>query len=214
MAMRTTGVPVLAADGATVTVGGTTLLAPTTFAVAPGGFWCVTGGNGSGKTTLLRAFLGSRSLTGGSCSIGGEPADMARPSHRRVLASLVEPVPIARDMTLREQVYLVAASWYGNTSDTAGRAEGIIERLGLSPFVERFPHQVSSGQLQLFSLALTFARPAKAVLLDEPERHLDDHRVGLVAGLIAERAEQGTAFLVATHEAALVEACDGRVELG
>ncbi|MET9558308.1 ATP-binding cassette domain-containing protein [Streptomyces sp. NPDC006645] len=210
-----TGVPVIAADGATVTLGDTTLLAPTTFAVPPGGIWCVTGGNGTGKTTLLRAFLGSRRLTAGTCSVRGEAADLARPSHRRFVASLVEPVPFARDMTLREQVTLVAASWYGNAPETADRAERIIERLGLSSLGERFPHQVSSGQLQLFSLALTLVRPADVVLLDEPERHLDSDRVELVAALLTERAaRESTAFLIATHEPALVEVRDGRVELG
>ncbi|MEV8117303.1 ATP-binding cassette domain-containing protein [Streptomyces xiamenensis] len=209
-----TGVPVIAADGATVTLGDTTLLAPTTFSVRPGELWCLTGSNGSGKTTLLRAFLGSRSLSAGSCSVRGEPADPARPRQRRLLAALVEPIPIARDMTLHEQVVLVAASWYGNTPETGERAEAVIERLGLSALAERFPHQVSSGQLQLFNLALTLVRPAEVVLLDEPERHLDAHRVHLVAALLTERARNGTAFLVATHEPALVEACDGRVELG
>lgn len=207
-------VPVIAAEGATVTLGDTTLLAPTTFAVMPGEVWCVTGGNGSGKTTLLRAFLGSRSLTSGSCSVMGERADMAKPLHRRLMASLVDAVPFARDMTLREQVTLVAASWYGNDEATAQAAERIIERLGLSSLGERFPHQVSSGQLQLFSLALTLVRPADVILLDEPERHLDGDRVALVAALLTERAGEGTAFLVATHEPALVEARHGRVELG
>ncbi|OEU86104.1 ABC transporter ATP-binding protein [Streptomyces abyssalis] len=208
------GVPVIAADRATVTLGETTLLAATTFTVMPGELWGVTGSNGSGKTTLLRAFLGSRSLTDGSCSVGGEPVDMAKPAHRRLVASLVEPIPVARDMTLREQVTLVAASWYGNAPEAAEHAGRIIEQLGLASLGERFPHQVSSGQAQLFSLALTFVRPAGVVLLDEPERHLDDHRIDLVAGLLTERAREGTAFLIATHEAALVEACDGRVELG
>ncbi|WP_405676078.1 ATP-binding cassette domain-containing protein [Streptomyces sp. NBC_01511] len=208
------GVPVIAADGATVTLGETTLLAPTTFEVPPGEFWCVTGGNGSGKTTLLRAFLGSRSLTAGTCSVRGEAADLAKPAHRRLVASLVEQVPVARDMTLREQVTLVAASWYGNSPSTAERAGEVVERLGLSSLGERFPHQISSGQFQLFSLALTLVRPADVVLLDEPERHLDSDRVELVATLLTERAKEGTAFLVATHEAALVEARDGRVDLG
>lgn len=209
-----TAVPVIAAEGATVTLGDVTLLEPTSFAVMPGEVWCLTGGNGSGKTTLLRAFLGSRTLTAGSCSVRGEPADMAKPRHRRLLASLVDAVPFARDMTLREQVTLVAASWYGNSATTAEAAEEVIERLGLSPLGERFPHQVSSGQLQLFGLALTLVRPADVVLLDEPERHLDGDRVELLAALLTERAEEGTAFLVATHEPALVEACDGLVELG
>ncbi len=208
-----TVVPAVAADRATVTMNETTLLAATTFEVMPGELWSVTGSNGSGKTTLLRAFLGSRSLTDGSVSVMGEPADMAKPAQRRTMASLVEPIPVARDMTLREQVTLVAASWYGNTPASAEHAEQVIARLGLTALGERFPHQVSSGQLQLFSLALTFVRPADVVLLDEPERHLDSHRVGLVATLLNERAGEGTAFLIATHEPALVDACDGRVEL-
>lgn len=208
-----TETPVLAADGATVAVGDTVLLAPTTFAVAAGELWCVTGSNGSGKTTLLRAFLGSRSLTGGSCSLLGEPADLATPRHRRALASLVEPIPVARDMTLREQVTLVAASWFGNGTGTAERAESMLARLGLASLGERFPHQVSSGQSQLFSLAMTLTRPADVVLLDEPERHLDSDRVGLVGELLAERATEGTAFLIATHEPALVRLGEGRVEL-
>ncbi|GAB3955030.1 ABC transporter ATP-binding protein [Streptomyces sparsus] len=207
-------VPAIAAEDATVVLDGTTLLAPTTFAVMPGEFWCLTGSNGSGKTTLLRAFLGSRKLTDGSVRVRGEAVDLARPEHRRLVASLVEPVPVARDMTLREQVTLVAASWYGNTTRTAERAEEVIEQLGLPALGRRFPSQLSSGQLQLFSLALTLVRPAGVVLLDEPERHLDTDRVDLVATLITERAAQGTAFLVATHEDAVVDACDGVVELG
>ncbi|MEV7865607.1 ATP-binding cassette domain-containing protein [Streptomyces sp. NPDC088124] len=207
-------VPAIEAEGATVVLDGTTLLAPTTFTVMPGEFWCLTGSNGSGKTTLLRAFLGSRRLTDGAVRVQGETVDLARPRHRRIVASLVEPVPVARDMTLREQVTLVAASWYGNTAATAERAEEVMGRLGLSDLGERFPSQLSSGQLQLFSLALTLVRPADVVLLDEPERHLDTDRVDLVAELLVERAEEGTAFLVATHESAVVDACDGVMELG
>ncbi|MFF0272364.1 MULTISPECIES: ABC transporter ATP-binding protein [unclassified Streptomyces] len=209
-----TETPAIAAQDATVVLDGTTLLAPTTFDVLPGEFRCLTGGNGSGKTTLLRAFLGSRPLTEGAVLVRGETVDMSLPRHRRLLAALVEPIPVARDMTIREQVTLVAASWYGNTGATAERAEGIIGRLGLTDLGGRFPSQLSSGQLQLFDLALTLVRPADVVLLDEPERHLDADRVDLVAGLVAERAAQGTSFLVATHEPALVDACDGVTELG
>ncbi|MFD4377106.1 ATP-binding cassette domain-containing protein [Streptomyces sp. NPDC058527] len=194
--------------------GGPPLVAPPRCAGPGGGLGCPTASNGSGKTTLLRAFLGSRRLTDGALLLRGEPADLTRPRHRRLVASLVEPVPVARDMTLREQVTLVAASWYGNTAATGERAEETLASLGLTPLAERFPSQLSSGQLQLFHLALTLVRPAGIVLLDEPERHLDTDRVALVAGLLAERAAQGTALLVATHDATLVEACDGVMELG
>ncbi|WP_411082080.1 ATP-binding cassette domain-containing protein [Streptomyces sp. cmx-18-6] len=141
-----TDVSAIAAEGATVVLDGTTLLSPTTFAVTPGEFRCLTGPNGSGRTTLLWAFLGSGRLTDGP-SRGGEGVDLARPRHRRLVALLVERVPVARDMTLREQVTLVAASWHDNTTTTAERAEEVIDRLGLPALGERFPAQLSSGQL-------------------------------------------------------------------
>ncbi|MET9349567.1 ABC transporter ATP-binding protein [Streptomyces termitum] len=206
--------PVLAARDAEVVLDGTVLLAPTTLAVPPGEFRCLTGGNGTGKTTLLRAFQGTRRPTGGTVLVRGEPADPARPRHRRLVAALVDPVPLARDLTVREQTTLVAASWYGTTAATADRAEETLDRLGLTALGARFPGRLSAGQLQLLHLALTLVRPADALLLDEPERHLDADRVALLAGLLADRARQGAALLVATHEPALTRACDAVTELG
>ena len=205
--------PVLSANAASVTIDGTTLLKPTSFVASAGEFWCVTGPNGSGKTTLLRAFLGSRSLTAGSCQVMGEESDLTRPAHRRFIASLVDSIPVARDMTIREQVGLVAASWLGNEGKAAKRADEILERLGLAGLHARFPHQVSSGQLQLFNLALTLVRPAVVTLLDEPERHLDDNRIQLVVDLLLERANEGVVLLVSTHESAFVAASSGEVGL-
>ncbi|MEN3583341.1 ATP-binding cassette domain-containing protein [Streptomyces sp. ZYX-F-203] len=207
------GAPMVVAEGAMVTADGATLLPPTTVRIGAGECWCVTGGNGAGKTTLLRVLLGARRLTAGSCSVLGEAPDPTDRRYRRLVASLVEPIPIARDMTVGEQITLVAASWYGDTPDTVGRTEAVVERLGLASSTRRFPHQLSSGQAQLFSLAMTCVRPADLVLLDEPERHLDRLHLARVADLIAERAARGTAFLLATHDPVLIEACHGRVEL-
>ncbi|MEU9559922.1 ATP-binding cassette domain-containing protein [Streptomyces fumanus] len=87
------------AAGATVALGGTTLLTATTFDTGPGEVWCVTGGIGTGKTTLLRAFLGSLGLTAGPVPVRGQRAGMTKPAHRRCPASLAEPMPVARDTT-------------------------------------------------------------------------------------------------------------------
>ncbi len=48
-----TGVPVPAADGATVTVGDTTPPAPTTFQVSPGELWCVMAWQSDGLVALV-----------------------------------------------------------------------------------------------------------------------------------------------------------------
>lgn len=189
------------------------LLPPTTFQASAAEIWVVTGSNGSGKSTLLRAFLDSGTLTDGSCLVLGKPAHSRNRVQRAQVSALVDPIPIARDLTLQEQVMLVAASWYGDSDLTSLETENIMTVLGITGLKERFPHQVSAGQLQLFQLALTLVRPAQIILLDEPERHLDDTRVLIVRDLLIERARAGATILVATHEPALTAVSTGQVRL-
>lgn len=199
---------VLEADSVGVEIDGTVLLAPTSVSVEPGSVWAVTGENGSGKTTLLRTFIGAMSPTSGRALTLGRTPSRADPLQRRSVASLVDSIPIARDMTVEEQVALVAVSWFGRSDETSAAVTTMLDSFGIEHLRRRFPHQLSSGQLQLFNLALTFVRPARVVILDEPERHLDDHRLTLVSRLVGERASQGTAVVMATHHASLKAQCE------
>lgn len=207
-------IPVIAANNATVAFDDSVLLHSTTFQAAAGEIWAVTGPNGAGKSTLLRAFLDSRRLTSGSCQIYGEPAQIRSRSQRAKVSALIDPIPIARDLTLQEQLLLVAASWYGKSPESGVQTQQLMARLGLKTLGQRFPHQVSAGQLQLFQLAFTLVRPAHVILLDEPERHLDDSRVETVRDLLIERARLGATLLIATHEPVLTDASHGQVLLG
>lgn len=143
----------------------------------------------------------------------GQPASIAQKHQRGAVSALVDPIPIARDMTIEEQILLVAASWYGNTERAKETANSTLAQLNLVELANRFAHQVSAGQLQLFNLALTLARPAQVVLLDEPERHLDDAHIALLLQQMKQRSAKGTAFLVATHEPTLIEGSDCRLVL-
>ncbi|RMI05129.1 ATP-binding cassette domain-containing protein [Cellulomonas triticagri] len=202
------------AEAATVEIDGTTILPPTSLEASAGQMWAVTGPNGVGKSTLLRAVGGRRPLTSGRCLLVGEEVDLRRAVHRRVLAALVDPVPIARDLTVREQIGIVADSWFGRSAVATGRTSRILEELMLSGLANRFPHQVSAGQRQLFHLALVLVRPAEVVLLDEPERHLDDHHLDLVLRVVGERVRAGATFLVATHHRTVTSTCDRVLRLG
>lgn len=204
----------LVADCATVVIDETTLLSPISFTIERGQMWCLSGPNGSGKTTLLRAFLDHNRLTAGRCLVFGAPASTRDRTQRASVSALVDPIPIARDLSIHEQLLLLVGSWYGNEDRTGQAVSEILDRLRLAALTHRFPHQVSAGQLQLFNLALALVRPAEIVLLDEPERHLDVAHIGLVKSLLADRAQQGTAFLVATHEPTLIEGAHGHVVLG
>lgn len=204
---------VINAVGSTVRLRDIMLLRPTTFTASAGEWWSVTGPNGAGKSTLLRVLVGRASLSDGTCTVLGQSVGSADPALRSQVASLVDSVPVASDMTLREQLGMVAASWSGNTTSAAADVVSLAADLRLDHLLDRFPHELSSGQLQLFLLSLVLVRPGQVVILDEPERHLDTDHVRGLARILRQRCRQGATVIMSTHDAPLIDAADRRLEL-
>ncbi|WP_200331783.1 ATP-binding cassette domain-containing protein [Leucobacter sp. L43] len=187
-----------------------TLLSPTSFAAAGGDAVVVRGANGSGKSTLLRLVAGLRSPSSGTVSIDGRDAASRDPHTRRSVAAMIGMPPLAPDLTVRDHVLLVATTWSASGRDAERLTCRVLDELDLSPLATRFPHELSSGQTQLFGLALVLARPSDALVLDEPEQRLDVDRIGLVVGAVNRRRESGAAVVVATHSDVLEAGIGGR----
>jgi ABC-type multidrug transport system ATPase subunit len=204
--MTTRAATLLAASDVTVAVDEQILLPPTSLSLQPGQALAVRGPNGAGKTTLLRVLAGLMAPTAGSVLIDDEPLRIRRREHRASVGAMIGSPPLARDLTLIEQLRFVRATW-GDDAATGERAARTgLEELGIANLETRYPSELSSGQLQLFGLALTLARPCRVLLLDEPEQRLDANRRHLVAQALHRRSEAGCAIAFATHSTALVEA--------
>lgn len=196
-------------DGAAVTRGGNVLLRPCSAAVAPGEALVVTGGNGAGKTTLLTLLCGLTTPTAGTVLIDGRTPDERSPAFRSTVAGMLGLPPLARDLTVEEQLRLVTVSWGAPTNGPTGPhgvAQRLLTRLQITHLADRFPHELSSGQLQLTGLALTLARPSRLLVLDEPEQRLDTERRGVVADLLAELRDEGRGLAVSTHSPQIADA--------
>ncbi len=201
----------ITAEQATVILDGITLLPPTDLDVARGTVCVLRGRNGSGKTTLLSLVAGRRRPTDGTVHVAQDhPDDRSRRFRTRV-AALLDPPPTARDLTIREQLALIALTWGVAEADAAADRE--IARWGLEELAARFPHELSSGQRRLFHLAATWIRPAELVILDEPEQRLDDERRHRLIANIDERRRAGTTFLIASHDDDVERAADRVVRI-
>lgn len=106
--------------------------------------------------------------------------------------------PFAPDLTVQEHVELVAATWFGGSAARA-LALRYMTALGVHSLEGRFPHELSSGQRQLFALTLALARPFRILLLDEPEQRLDQDRLRGVADVLYGLREGGATIVLATH---------------
>ena len=202
-------VPLLVADRVGVEIDGAELLAPTSLQLLAGECVAVRGQNGAGKTTLLRVLTGRLRASTGSVRLRDDPLEERRADHRAAIAALIEPPTLYPDLTLQDQIALIEAAWLGARTSQETVSPGLgadtIELFGLQALRERFPHELSSGQRQLVSLAVTFARPADVLILDEPEQRLDPDRRSLVAEAIQLVRARGAAIAFATHDASLVE---------
>jgi len=165
--------------------GGAAVLRGVDLDVAAGERVALMGRNGAGKSTLLRVAAGLLAPTRGKVRGG------------RVALLLQNP----GDYTLRDRV--------GDELPPESLAAA-----GLSHLADRHPRDLSGGERQRLALAIVLngERPA-VVALDEPTRGMDRaHKVALVA-LLARLAHDGSAVVVATHDAEFVAAVATRTVL-
>ncbi len=141
----------------------------------PGESTVLMGRNGAGKSTLLRHAAGLLAPTRGSVRSAG-----------RVALLLQNP----GDYFLHERVDREAPA-------------AALELVGLSALGARHPCDLSGGQRQRLALAIVLGgeQPPALLALDEPTRGMDRAAKRLLASWLRERAEQGCAVLVATHDA-------------
>ncbi|MGN6634667.1 MAG: ABC transporter ATP-binding protein [Oryzihumus sp.] len=200
----------LVATGVGKAIDGSVLLRPIDLAVSSGECVVLRGENGSGKTTLLRILAGMTIPSDGTATLDGTVADERDPAMRRTVAALLGAPTAYRDLTLVDHLVLLEATW-GRGEGADERAEAMLTTLEIDHLAERFPHELSSGQQQLFHLSLVLTRPARVLLLDEPEQRLDTHKRGLLGDLLMARKESGAAIVVACHDPDLTARIADRV---
>lgn len=189
-------------------------------AIRPGEIVALVGESGSGKTTFGRALVGLVKPTAGTLTFEGTPLpDFSTASYRRVRArtALLFQDP-ASSFNPRQRVGSIVAeprriAGVGATDETA--LASLVRQAGLSPAVlDRFPHALSGGQARRAAIARALSVVPRLVVADEPTAGLDVSVQGGVLNLFLDiREAHGTAFLVITHNLAVVRHVSDRIAI-
>jgi ABC-2 type transport system ATP-binding protein len=164
------------------------------------------GPNGSGKTTLLRILAGTVPPSEGEATLDGSPVDERHDLTRTAIAALIGAPATYRDLTLVDHLVLIDSTWGRAGQRADDHADEILELLEIDHLAERFPHELSSGQQQLFHLSMVLVRPSSILMLDEPEQRLDTDKRDLLTRILLDRKADGSSLLIACHDPAMTEA--------
>ena len=191
-----------------------TAVADAGLAVGEGEALGLVGESGCGKTTLGRAILRLVPIAAGEIRWRGQRIDDLDRRRFRALRRELQLVFQDPSSCLDPRMTIaasVAEPLRGLMPElaAAGRAERVGRQLvdvGLSPeLAERYPHQLSGGQLQRAVIARALVVDPRFVVCDEPVSALDVSVQGQIVNLLARiRRERGLASLFISHNLAVV----------
>jgi putative ABC transport system ATP-binding protein len=187
--------------------------------VRPGEFVALMGPSGCGKSTLLNLVGLIDSPSGGHISIAGQVADRLDDDaltklRRRHVGYVFQFFNLIDTLTLRENATLPLALAGCAVKEQRDRAGALLAELGLSAEADRFPHQVSGGQMQRAAIARAIIHRPALVLADEPTGNLDSTTGAAILALLTRlRRERGLTILMATHSDEAAAICDRVVHM-
>lgn len=179
----------------------------------------VMGPSGSGKSTLLHALGLLERPEKGKVIICGEDGWALSGRKRaelrnRKIGFVFQFHHLLEEFTLKENVMMPCLIAGESSEEAAGKAERLLERVGIIHRASHFPSRVSGGERQRAAIARAIVMKPDIVLADEPTGNLDTVTSAEIEKLIMELAEEGRrSFLLATHSEDLASAVHRKVFL-
>ena len=172
------------------------------------GVHLVVGPNGVGKTSLLNCIAGTLATASGTISLDG--ASLTPGSSRVVLAPNTPPdIPWIRAGLLLEFI----VSLYPATAQGAEAAATVVERLGITPFMNAPLGTLSAGTARKLLLAAALIAAPPVLLFDEPTNDIDAPSSAAFVAMMGAAAAQRVVLVTTHHTADLKELAPGLLDL-
>lgn len=196
-----------------------------------GEFMSIMGRSGSGKTTLLDLVGLLLRPTSGTVRVDGVDTARLRDGQRanlrgRQIGFIFQEYNLLPALNVLENVLLplryVAHSSKGSTpqggssskKDGRGRAQQLLELVGLADRMRHRPDELSGGEQQRVALARALVNRPALVLADEPTGALDTQTAaGLLTLLRQLNRDEGVTFVIVTHDRDLAAQTDRIIQL-
>ncbi len=183
--------------------------------IEKGEFVFLVGPSGSGKSTLVRLLLKELEPSTGKIFVAGR--DIGRlsrskiPYLRRNIGCVFQDFKLLPNKTVYENVSFALEVIGKPRYMTKNQVEDVLKLVGLGTKMERYPNEISGGEMQRVSIARAFVNHPPILLADEPTGNLDPVTTMGLMKLFNRINRLGTTVVVATHDKEMVDSMRKRV---
>ena len=180
-----------------------------------GEFIFLVGASGSGKSTLVRLILKEIEPSAGAIYVNGTRLSSVPrrkvPRLRRGIGCVFQDFKLLPNKTAAQNVaYAMEVTGQGRRSIRT-KVPQILDLVGLSGKMNKYPDELSGGEQQRVSIARAFVSQPPILVADEPTGNLDPNTSVGIMQLLHRINRIGTTVVVATHDREMVDVMRKRV---
>ncbi len=141
--------------------------------IEEGEFFSLLGTNGAGKTTTIKMLSCLYRPTSGDAILLGDSIVKNPFAVKEKIGVSPQETAVAPNLTVKENLQLIAEVYGNNKRDAVKKAEQLIERFGLAEIADSKAKTLSGGWQRRLSIAMALISDPKILFLDEPTLGLD-----------------------------------------
>lgn len=180
-----------------------------------GEFVFLVGSTGAGKTTIFRLLIRDLLPTEGNITVNGwDVVKLPKnklASLRKNVGVVFQDLKLFLDRTVSENILLPLEVAGASNEEAIKIVEAVLSLVGLKEHKDKFPIQLSGGELQRVAIARALVLSPEVLLADEPTGNLDAATSWEIVKLLSDINKKGTTIVMATHNQDLIKSLGKRV---
>ena len=191
--------------------GSNQVLKDVDFQVEKGDVTCIIGASGSGKSTLLRCINLLETPTSGEILFHGQSiltGKVDQCAYRAKVGMVFQSFNLFNNMTVLENCIVGQTMVLKKGKEEARQAAMLyLERVGMAPYINAKPRQISGGQKQRSSIARALLKNAPVLIMDDSLSAVDtDTEEQILENLI--RLRKGKTTIIIAHRVSTLQKAD------